>query len=124
MSRTKVRRALISVSDKTGLVDFAGQLVGNGVEIIASGGTAKTLLAAGLPVTSVERVTGSAEMLGGRVKTLHPHIHGAILADLENSDHRKELYDRGLAPIQLVVVNLYPFEEGVGRPDITQDKAI
>ncbi len=124
MSRTKVRRALISVSDKTGLVDFAGQLVGNGVEIIASGGTAKTLLAAGLPVTSVERVTGSAEMLGGRVKTLHPHVHGAILADLENSDHRKELYDRGLAPIQLVVVNLYPFEEGVGRPDITQDEAI
>lgn len=124
MSRTKVRRALISVSDKTGLLDFAGRLVANGVELIASGGTAKTLIAAGLPVTPVERVTDSPEMLGGRVKTLHPHIHGAILADLENAEHRKELYDRDLAPIQLVVVNLYPFEEGIGQPGITDDEAI
>jgi phosphoribosylaminoimidazolecarboxamide formyltransferase/IMP cyclohydrolase len=124
MNRIKVRRALLSVSDKTGLLDFAGYLVANGVELIASGGTARILIAAGLAVTPVEKVTGSPEMLDGRVKTLHPRIHGAILADLENQEHRKQLYDLDLAPIQLVVVNLYPFEEGVGRPGITADESI
>jgi len=124
MSRTKVRRALISVSDKTGLLEFAGQLVATGVEIVASGGTARTLRSAGIAVTSVESVTGSPEMLDGRVKTLHPLIHGAILADLGNPEHRKQLYDQDLAPIQLVVVNLYPFETGLGRDDITEDEAI
>jgi phosphoribosylaminoimidazolecarboxamide formyltransferase/IMP cyclohydrolase len=124
MSRTKVRRALLSVSDKSGLLDFGAQLVSTGVELIASGGTAATLRSGGLPVTSVESLTGSPEMLDGRVKTLHPRIHGAILADLGNPDHRKQLYDQDLAPIQLVVVNLYPFEEGVSRPGTSSDEAI
>ncbi len=124
MSRTKVRRALLSVSDKTGLLDFAGQLAAAGVELIASGGTAEVLRGGGLSVTPVEAITGSGEMLDGRVKTLHPSIHGAILADLGNADHRKQLYERDLAPIQLVVVNLYPFEEGVARSELTDDEAI
>ena len=124
MRRTNVRRALLSVSDKTGLVDFAGELVAAGVELIASGGTAKELRAAGLAVTSVEEVTGITEMLDGRVKTLHPNIHGAILADVGSTAHRKELYELDLAPIQLVVVNLYPFEEGIARDDITRAEAI
>jgi phosphoribosylaminoimidazolecarboxamide formyltransferase/IMP cyclohydrolase len=124
MSRTKVRRALLSVSNKAGLSDFAARLVGAGVEIIASGGTAAAIRAGGISVTSVEAVTGSAEMLDGRVKTLHPRIHGAILADVGNTDHRNELYQQDLAPIQLVVVNLYPFEEGVAQPDVTDDEAI
>jgi phosphoribosylaminoimidazolecarboxamide formyltransferase/IMP cyclohydrolase len=124
MSRTKVRRALLSVSDKSGVVDFAASLVATGVELIASGGTAAALRAAGLPVTSVESVTGAAEMLGGRVKTLHPKIHGPILADLGDPSHRKQLYDLDLAPIQLVVVNLYPFEEGIARSDISEEEAI
>lgn len=124
MSRTKVRRALVSVSDKTGLVDFGAKLVTSGVELVASGGTAAALRAAGLPVTTVESVTGASEMLGGRVKTLHPNVHGPILADLGDPDHRKQLYDRDLAPIQLVVVNLYPFEAGIARDDITFEEAI
>ncbi len=124
MNRTKVRRALLSVSDKTGLVDFAAQLVSAGVELVASGGTAEALRAGGLPVTSVEKITGSGEMLDGRVKTLHPSIHGAILADLGNADHRKQLYERDLVPIQLVVVNLYPFEEGLAAGDLTDDEAV
>jgi phosphoribosylaminoimidazolecarboxamide formyltransferase/IMP cyclohydrolase len=124
MNRTKVRRALLSVSDKAGLVEFAGQLVTAGIELVASGGTAAAIRAAGLPVTPVESVTGSGEMLDGRVKTLHPSIHGAILADLGNAEHRKQLYDRNLVPIQLVVVNLYPFEEGLARGDLEHDEAI
>ncbi|MDJ0952562.1 MAG: bifunctional phosphoribosylaminoimidazolecarboxamide formyltransferase/IMP cyclohydrolase [Acidimicrobiia bacterium] len=124
MSLTKIRRALLSVSDKEGLLDFAEQLVAAGVELVASGGTAETLREGGLPVTPVEAITGSGEMLDGRVKTLHPSIHGAILADLGNADHRKQLSDRDLAPIQLVVVNLYPFEEGVANSELSDDEAI
>jgi phosphoribosylaminoimidazolecarboxamide formyltransferase/IMP cyclohydrolase len=124
MSRTKVRRALLSVSDKAGLVDFAARLVATGVELIASGGTAASLQAAGLPVTPVATVTGAPEMLDGRVKTLHPRIHGAILADLGNQQHRNQLYESGISPIQLVVVNLYPFEEGVAKPTTTEAEAI
>ena len=124
MSRIKVRRALLSVSDKAGLVEFAGKLVSSGVEIIASGGTAAAVAAAGIPVTRVETVTGAAEMLDGRVKTLHPRIHGAILADLGKPEHRKQLYDQDLAPIQLVAVNLYPFEDGVAGGEATEEEAI
>ncbi|MCP3997289.1 MAG: bifunctional phosphoribosylaminoimidazolecarboxamide formyltransferase/IMP cyclohydrolase [bacterium] len=124
MNRTKVRRALLSVSDKTGLLDFAAKLVSEGVELVASGGTAKVLRSGGLTVIPVESVTGSAEMLDGRVKSLHPSIHGAILADLGNPDHRRQLYDRGLAPVQLVVVNLYPFEEGIAQGDLTEDEVV
>jgi len=123
MNRTNVRRALLSVSDKTGLVDLAGRLVSAGIELVASGGTAGTIREAGLPVTPVDAITGSAEMLDGRVKTLHPSVHGAILADLGNPDHRKQLYDRDLIPIQLVVANLYPFEAGLAR-GVSDDEAI
>lgn len=124
MSRIKVRRALLSVSDKTGLMEFAGKLVADGVEIVASGGTARVLRSGGIAVTPVDSITGSPEMLDGRVKTLHPNIHGAILADLGNQEHRKQLYDLDLAPIQLVVVNLYPFEAGIEREGISDNEAI
>ncbi len=113
MTRIAVHRALISVSDKTGLVEFAEVLVGNGVEIVSSGGTAKHLEAAGIAVTRVEDVTGAPEMLGGRVKTLHPSIHGGILADLGEEKHLRDLTDLGIDAFQLVVVNLYPFEAAV-----------
>jgi phosphoribosylaminoimidazolecarboxamide formyltransferase/IMP cyclohydrolase len=110
MTNIAVGRALISVSDKQGLTPFAASLAGLGVEIVSSGGTADHLEAAGIPVYRVEDVTGAPEMLGGRVKTLHPRIHGGILADLGNADHLKNLTDYGVRPFQLVVVDLYPFE--------------
>src|SRR5581483_9072735 len=102
-----VRRALISVYDKTGLLDFARGLADLGVTLLASGGTATALSGAGIPVTPVESVTGAPEMLGGRVKTLHPRIHGGILADRGEASHRADLAAQGIEPIDLVVVNLY-----------------
>jgi phosphoribosylaminoimidazolecarboxamide formyltransferase/IMP cyclohydrolase len=113
MNRLPVRRALISVSDKTGLVDFARRLHAAGVELVASGGTALALREADVPVTAIVDVTGAAEMLGGRVKTLHPAIHGGILADLGSPAHVGDLEKRGIEPFELVVVNLYPFEATV-----------
>ena len=113
MSRLPITRALISVSDKTGLVEFAIRLHGAGVEIVSSGGTASALSGAGIPVTEVADVTGTPEMLGGRVKTMHPAIHGGILGDLGDTTHLAELADRGIEPFGLVVVNLYPFEASV-----------
>jgi phosphoribosylaminoimidazolecarboxamide formyltransferase / IMP cyclohydrolase len=110
-----VRRALLSVYDKTGLLDFARGLADLGVTLLASGGTATALADAGIPVTPVESVTGAPEMLGGRVKTLHPRIHGGILADRGQPSHRADLAAQGIEPIDLVVVNLYPFLE---RPSI------
>ena len=107
-------RALLSVYDKTGIVDFARNLVDLGWEIISSGGTASHLLESGLNVTEVSDVTGAQEMLDGRVKTLHPKIHGGILADRSNQEHLNELENRGIRPIDLVVVNLYPFIEDPG----------
>ncbi len=101
--------ALLSVSDKTGLVDFARSLHEAGVSLIASGGTAKALAGAGLPVTLVEEITGFPEILGGRVKTLQPAVHGGILAR-RTPEHLAELAAHGIAPIDLVVVNLYPFQ--------------
>ncbi len=111
MPRIPIGRALVSVSNKRGLTPFAEALIDRGVEIVSSGGTATHLEDAGLPVIRVEDVTGAPEMLGGRVKTLHPRIHGGILADLAKQDHRQSLLDFGISPFQLVVVNLYPFEE-------------
>jgi phosphoribosylaminoimidazolecarboxamide formyltransferase / IMP cyclohydrolase len=102
-------KALISVYDKTGLDDFARALVSAGYELVASGGTARALGEAGLPYTTVEEVTGSPEMIGGRVKTLHPRLHAGILADLEDPDHIADLAKQGIDPIGLVVCNLYPF---------------
>ena len=107
------RRALVSVSDKKGVAAFARQLHRMGFEIISTGGTARALEEARVPVVSVSEVTGAPEMLGGRVKTLHPRIHGGILADLEDPDQVVELIDHDIGPIDLVCVNLYPFEETV-----------
>jgi phosphoribosylaminoimidazolecarboxamide formyltransferase / IMP cyclohydrolase len=103
-------RAIISVSDKTGLIEFAGRLAGFGVELISTGGTARTLAGAGLAIREVSDLTGFPEMMDGRVKTLHPKIHGGLLAVRDNADHVRTMEDNGIAPIDLVVVNLYPFE--------------
>jgi phosphoribosylaminoimidazolecarboxamide formyltransferase/IMP cyclohydrolase len=102
-------RALVSVHDKTGLIDLGRGLADLGWNIISSGGTAKALEEASVPVTPVEKVTGSPEMLGGRVKTLHPNIHGGILADRSKPKHMHDLVARGIEPIDLVACNLYPF---------------
>ena len=113
------RRALISVSDKNGVVDFARRLFAMGFEIISTGGTAKALSEAGVKVVPVSEVTGAPEILGGRVKTLHPKIHGGILADLGDPDHVQQLVKEDIGPIDLVCINLYPFEETVagGAPE-------
>ena len=121
---TRVRRALISVSDKAGLVDLARRLVNAGVEIVSSGATAAALAQAGVAVTKVSEVTGSPEILGGRVKTLHPKIHGAILAAREREEHVRELAEHGIEPIDLVVCNLYPFEQSVVAGGLSGDEAL
>ena len=118
------RRALLSVSDKTGLVDLGRGLVANGFELVSTGGTARTLRDAGLPVTDVAAVTGSPEMLDGRVKTLHPRVHAGLLADRRLDDHRRQLLAAAIAPFELVVVNLYPFAAALERPGITIDELI
>jgi phosphoribosylaminoimidazolecarboxamide formyltransferase/IMP cyclohydrolase len=118
------RRALLSVSDKTGLVDLGRGLVARGFELVSTGGTARTLRNGGLPVTDVAAVTGSPEMLDGRVKTLHPRIHAGLLADRRLADHREQLIGAGIAPFELVVVNLYPFSAALERPGITIDELI
>ena len=119
-----VRRALLSVSDKRGLVEFARGLSELGIELVASGGTAKALRDAGLEVLSVDALTGSPEMLGGRVKTLHPRVHGGILARRDHEGDRADLATHDLATIDLVVVNLYPFEETVAAPGTSLAEAI
>ena len=117
------QRALFSVSDKTGLVSFAKKLHDAGTELVASGGTAAQLADEGLPVMPVEVLTGFPELLGGRVKTLHPAVHGGILAR-RTKDHLEELAEHGLLPIDLVVVNLYPFEETVAEPGVSLAEAV
>jgi len=119
-----VKRALISVSDKSGIVDFARGLVELDVEIVSSGGTAAALSEAGIEVMKVPDVTGAPEILGGRVKTLHPKIHGGILADRRNSDHVRQLEEQGITAIDLVVCNLYPFERTIAHPSVTEDDAV
>jgi phosphoribosylaminoimidazolecarboxamide formyltransferase/IMP cyclohydrolase len=116
-------RALLSVSDKTGLVEFARALHEAGGELVASGGTARKIAEAGIPVTEVDQVTGFPEILGGRVKTLHPAVHGGILAR-RTPQHLEELDAYGITPIDLVVVNLYPFEATVAQPHVTLATAI
>ena len=108
-----VRRALLSVSDKSGLLELAAALAEAGVEIVSTGSTASTIAEAGHPVTEVASVTGFREALDGRVKTLHPGVHAGILADLRLEDHERQLDELGIAPFELVVVNLYPFVETV-----------
>ncbi len=116
-------RALLSLSDKTGLIDLARGLHNLGIELIASGGTARAIADAGLPVTPVSDLTGFPEILDGRVKTLHPAIHGPILAR-DTDAHRAELAEHGLSPIDIVVCNLYPFQQTVTRPDVTEAEAV
>ncbi len=119
-----IRRALLSVSDKTGLVDFARALRGFGVELLSTGGTAKALREAGLDVRDVSDVTGFPEMMDGRVKTLHPRIHGGILAVRDNPEHARALEEHEIGAIDMVVVNLYPFEQTVAREGVTLEEAV
>lgn len=122
---TMKRRALVSVSDKTGVAEFARRLSELGFEVISTGGTAREISAAGVEVTSIEAVTGHPEILGGRVKTLHPRVHGGILADLEDPDQVMELAGHGIGPVDLVCVNLYPFERTLEEsPDLDEREAI
>lgn len=120
----KIKRALLSVSDKRGIVEFGKELAAMGVDIISTGGTMKVLRDAGVPVTAVQDVTGFPEMMDGRVKTLHPKIHGAILAMRDHESHVQAMKDHGITPIDLVVVNLYPFRETIAKPDVTLADAI
>ena len=119
-----VRRALLTVYDKTGVVELGRALVELGATLVSSGGTAQTLSDAGLPVTPVEEVTAFPEMLGGRVKTLHPKIHGGLLADRRRTEHVEELAEHGIEPFDLLVSNLYPFREtvasGAGFEDVIE----
>ncbi len=119
-----IKRALISVSDKTGLVEFAKVLSEMGVTIISTGGTAKALTNAGIPVVSVESVTGFPEMMDGRVKTLHPKIHGGLLGLRDKAEHSEAMKTHGIEPIDLVCVNLYPFEKTVAKADCSFEEAI
>ncbi len=120
----RIRRALLSLYDKRGLEPFARELHALGIELLSSGGTAQALAEAGIPVRPVSEETGFPEILEGRVKTLHPRIHGAILADLDRATHRADLEAQGLAPIGLVVVNLYPFAATASRADSTHEAVV
>jgi phosphoribosylaminoimidazolecarboxamide formyltransferase / IMP cyclohydrolase len=111
----RVTRALLSVSDKSGLIEFARALAGHNIELISTGGTAKAIAAAGLKVSDVSELTGFPEMMDGRVKTLHPKVHGGLLAIRDNAEHAQAMKDHGIAPIDLLVVNLYPFEATVEK---------
>lgn len=119
-----MRRALISVSDKTGIVEFAKELERLEVEIISTGGTAKLLAEEGVKVTGISKVTGFPEILDGRVKTLHPNIHSALLAIRDKEEHRKQIEELGIQPIDLVVVNLYPFRETIAKPNVEYEEAV
>ena len=120
----RVRRALISVSDKTGVVDFARGLAALGVELLSTGGTATAIREAGLDVTDVSEFTGQEEILGGRVKTLHPRLHAALLAKRDDPDHMATLEADGIEPIDLVCANLYPFQRTVARADVSEEEAV
>ncbi|CAN5347719.1 bifunctional phosphoribosylaminoimidazolecarboxamide formyltransferase/IMP cyclohydrolase [soil metagenome] len=120
-----IRRALLSVSDKTGLVEFARALVSEfNIELISTGGTARHLREAGLKVIDVSDVTGFPEMMDGRIKTLHPKIHGGLLSLRDNPDHVKSMTEHGISSIDLVCINLYPFEQTIAKPDVSFDEAI
>ncbi|MFS0638941.1 bifunctional phosphoribosylaminoimidazolecarboxamide formyltransferase/IMP cyclohydrolase [Mesobacillus foraminis] len=118
------KRALISVSDKNGIVDFARELTELGFEIVSTGGTKKALAEGGVPVIGISDVTGFPEILEGRVKTLHPNIHGGLLAKVGEEGHRQQLEEHGITPIELVCVNLYPFQQTISKPDVSVEDAI
>lgn len=120
----KIERALISVSDKSGLMELGEALAGLGVEILSTGGTAKALNSGGVKVTEVAEYTGSAEILDGRVKTLHPKIHAGLLYRRDMPEHEAQMKERGYGPIDLVAVNLYPFESTIAKPGVTFEEAI
>jgi phosphoribosylaminoimidazolecarboxamide formyltransferase/IMP cyclohydrolase len=120
----KIQRAILSVTDKTGLVDFARELAAIGVELVSTGGTAKLLRQAGIPVRDISDLTGFPEMLDGRVKTLHPKVHGGILHVRANPQHRQAVAEHGIAPIDMVVVNLYAFEKTASRPGVKFEEII
>lgn len=119
-----IKRALISVTDKSGLADFARELAAQGVEILSTGGTAKLLRDSGIPVVEVSDFTGFPEMLDGRVKTLHPKIHGGILGRRDLPAHVEQMEKHDIKPIDLVVVNLYQFEKAVAKPGCTLEEAV
>src|SRR5687768_14212725 len=120
----KIKRALISVSDKKGLIEFATHLKKFGVEIISTGGTAKALREAGIAVSDVSDVTGFPEMMDGRLKTLHPRIHGGLLAIRNNQEHVAAMQEHNISPIDLVVINLYPFKQTISKENVTVEEAI
>src|SRR5262249_35333036 len=120
----KIARALISVSDKTGIADFARAVEKQGVDIISTGGTAELLRKKKIPVREISSFTAFPEVLEGRVKTLHPRVHGGLLYKRRNPQHEKEARAHGFEPIDLVVVNLYPFEQIIAKPDVTLSEAI
>src|SRR5215467_4149373 len=115
---TQIRRALISVTDKTGIVEFAQGLQGLGAEIISTGGTARAIQQAGVPVREVSEVTGFPEMLDGRLKTINPRIAGGVLAVRRNAEHMQSLAEHRIGTIDMVVVNLYAFEKDAAKPDV------
>lgn len=120
----KIQRALISLTDKSGIEDFAKELAGLGIEILSTGGTAKKIREAGVEVMDVSDFTGFPEMLDGRVKTLHPLVHGGILHQRANEEHKKQCKEHGIKPVDLIAVNLYAFEKTVANPDCTLADAI
>ena len=120
----KIKRALISVSNKDGVVELAKRLHSAGVEIISTGGTMKAIKEAGIPVTYVSDVTGFPEIMDGRVKTLNPYIHGGILSVRDNQEHLTQMQEHGIKGIDLVVVNLYPFKETIAKPNVELAEAI
>src|SRR5437868_3351554 len=124
MALTKIKRALISVSDKTGLVDFARRLARHQIELLSTGGTAQLLRDAGLDVRDVSDLTGFPEILGGRVKTLHPKVHGGLLAIRDNAEHQRQVADNQIEYIDMLVVNLYPFRETVAREGVAVEESI
>src|SRR5688500_1929083 len=124
MTSPKIERALISVSDKSGLIDFARALIAAGVEIYASGGTRRHLEEAGIAVREVAAYTGFPEMMDGRIKTLHPKIHGGILCRRDRSDDMAAATEQDIVPFELVVVNLYPFQQTIARGGVSIESAI
>lgn len=120
----KIKRVLISVSDKSGVADFAKKLSEFGVDFLSTGGTAKMLREAGLKIMDVSEYTGFPEMLDGRVKTLHPKVHGALLGIRSNPEHQKVMKQHGIVEIDMVVVNLYPFKQAISKPGCTLEEAI
>ena len=124
MSARPIKRAILSVSDKSGIIDLARALHAKGVEILSTGGTADHLKNAGVPVTSIASWSGAPEILGGRVKTLTPKVFGAVLFDRDNASHVADVDRMSIPPVDLVVVNLYPFEQTIAREGVTIPEAI